>query len=81
MTSLVFLKYCGNGFGEDKPAQPGERLRVVKDLEKNVKGYKVIRRELDRLRIVLEQQEIARERSKMERTPRTRYYNSQMAIK
>ena len=33
MTSLVFLKYCGNGFGEDKPVLPGERLGAVRDLE------------------------------------------------
>ena len=71
MTSLTFMKYCGPGFGENKPTLPGERKGVVKDLE----------RELDRLRVVLEQQESARERSKMEKTPRTRYYKSQLGIR
>ena len=81
MTSLTFMKYCGPGFGEDKPVQPGQRLGVVRDLERNVKGYKMVKREVDRLRVVLEQQEIARERSKMEKTPRTRYYKSQLGIR
>ena len=81
MTSLTFMKYCGPGFGEDKPVLPGQRLGVVKDLERNVKGYKILMRELDRLRIVLEQQESARERSKLEKIPRTRYYKSQLGIR
>ena len=50
-------------------------------MEKNVKGYKLMRRELDKFRVVMEQQEHARERSKMEKTPRTRFYKSQMAIR
>merc|ERR1712106_125637 len=81
MTSLTFLKYCSAGFGEDTPAQPGERYGVVKDLERTVKGYKRLRRELDRLKVVLEQQEDARKRSKTEKTPRTRYYKSQLGIR
>ena len=81
MTSLTFMKYCGPGFGEDKPVQPGQRLGVVKDLERNVKGYKMVKREIDRLRVVLEQQENERERSKMEKKPRTRYYKSQLGIR
>ena len=39
MTSLTYLKYCARGFGEDTPVQPGERVGVGKDLERNVKGY------------------------------------------
>ena len=81
MTSLTFMKYCGPGFGEDKPVQTGQRLGVVKDLERNVKGYRMLMRELERLRLVLEQQESARERSKLEKTPRTRYYKSQLGIR
>ena len=81
MASLTFMKYCGPGFGEDKPAQPGERKGVVKDLERTVKGYRMLMRELERLRVVLEQQESARDRSKMEKTHRTRYYKSQLGIR
>ena len=75
------MKYCGHGFGEERPLQLGERLGVTRDLERNVKGYKMVKREIDRLRVVLEQQENARERSKMEKTPRTRYYKSQLGIR
>ena len=78
---MAFMKYCGPGFGEDKPAQPGERKGVVKDLERTVKGYRMLMRELERLRVVLEQQESARDRSKMEKTHRTRYYKSQLGIR
>ena len=78
---MTFIKYCGPGFGEDKPAQPGERKGVVKDLERTVKGYRVLKRELERLRVVMEQQESARERSKIERKARTRYYKSQLGIR
>eukprot|EP00092_Neocalanus_flemingeri_P007112 GFUD01007683.1.p2 GENE.GFUD01007683.1~~GFUD01007683.1.p2 ORF type:complete len:137 (+),score=42.15 GFUD01007683.1:74-484(+) len=81
MTSLAFLKYCGNGFGEDKPVQVGDRVGLVRDLEKNVKGYKALRRELDMLKVVLEQQQHAREKSNMEKTMRTKYYKSQMGIR
>merc|ERR1712123_243037 len=81
MTSLTFLKYCAAGFGEDTPAQPGERYGVLKDLEKTVKGYKRLRRELDMLKVVLEQQVDARERSRTEKTPRTRFYKSRLGIR
>ena len=54
---------------------------MVKDLEKTVKGYKRLRREMDMLKVVLEQQVDARERSKTEKTPRTRFYKSQLGIR
>ena len=69
------------GVGEDKPSQSGERKGVVKDLKRTVKGYRGLKRELDRLRVVLEQQEGARERRKMEKTPRTRHYKSKLRIR
>ena len=81
MTSLTYMKYCGSGFGEDKPVQPGERLGVVRELEKNVDGYKALRKELAMLRVELEQQENLREKSKLEKTVRTKYYKSQLGIR
>ena len=81
MTSLTYLKYCARGFGEDTPVRPGDRVGVGKDLERNVKGYKVLMRELDMLKVVLEQQKSARERSKMEKKIKTTYYKSQMGIR
>merc|ERR1712106_769759 len=81
MTSLTYMKYCGPGFGEDKPVQPGERLGVVRELEKNVDGYKALRKELAMLRVELEQQENLREKSKLEKTVRTKYYKSQLGIR
>ena len=47
MSSLAFLKYCGAGFGEDQPVPVGQRVGVVRSLERSVVGYTNIRRELD----------------------------------
>ena len=41
MTSLTYLKYCGNGFGEDKPVEPGTKFGMMREMERCVKGYKV----------------------------------------
>merc|ERR1711910_53833 len=81
MSSVTFLKYSGVEFQNNKPFGPGERKGVVKDLERNVKGYKTLMRELDMLKIVLEQQEAARERSSREKPMRTMYYKSQQGVR
>ena len=81
MTSLTFMKYCGHGFGEERPLQLGERLGVTRDLEKNVKGYKVLKKEIGMLKTMLEQQQNARDRSKMEKSIKSKYYKSLQGIK
>ena len=65
MSSVTFYKYCGNGFGEDRPLETGQRHAIVKvginiigivitsllqDLEKNVQGYKALRQEIKDLK-------------------------------
>lgn len=50
MTTLTYLKYCGNGFGEDRPLESGERYGIVKDMERTVAGYKDLRKEIKQLR-------------------------------
>ena len=67
MSSVTFYKYCGNGFGEDRPLETGQRHAIVKvgfniiggvitsllqDLEKNVQGYKALRQEIKELKYV-----------------------------
>ena len=32
MSSVTFYKYCGNGFGEDRPLETGQRHAIVKVL-------------------------------------------------
>ena len=81
MTSLTFLKYCGHGFGEEKPLQLGERLSATRELERNVKGYKALKKELATLKTVLEQQQNARDRSKMEKSLKSKYYKSLQGIR
>ena len=67
MSSVTFYKYCGNGFGEDRPLETGQRHAIVKvgvniidvniilflqDLEKNIQGYKALRQEIKDLKYV-----------------------------
>ena len=30
MSSLTFYKYCGNGFGEERPLEIGQKQAIVK---------------------------------------------------
>ena len=64
MSSLTFYKYCGNGFGEERPLEVGQKQAIIKviffifilsitfmqDMEKNVQGYKALRQEIKDLR-------------------------------
>ena len=50
MSTLTYLKYCGNGFGEERPLEMGQKYGVLKDMEKNVSGYKALRNEIKELR-------------------------------
>merc|ERR1712055_331914 len=81
MSSLTYLKYCGHGFGEDTPAQKGERLSVARDMEEHVKGYKVLRKEMVELRALKVQQENLRYRSGMEKCIKTKFYKSLQGIR
>jgi hypothetical protein len=81
MTSLTFMKYCGHGFGEERPLQLGERLGVTRDLERNVKGYKLLKKELGMLKTLLEQQQNDQDRCKMEKSTKSKYYKCLQGIK
>ena len=50
MSTLTYLKYCGNGFGEERPLETGQKYGVRKDMEKNVSGYKALSNEIKELR-------------------------------
>ena len=46
MSTLTYLKYSsGNGFGEERPLETGQKYGVLKDMERNVSGYKALRNE------------------------------------
>ena len=51
MGSVTFYKYCGHGFGEERPLETGQRYGCVKEMEKSVQGYKGIRREIKELKL------------------------------
>merc|ERR1712142_813039 len=72
--SNTAMKYHRHGYVESKPFQPGERLSACRELEKNVKGYKELRRELNQVRRDISRQ---RESSVLEdRTIKTAFYKS-----
>ena len=33
MSSITFYKYCGNGFGEERPLEVGQKQAIVKVLQ------------------------------------------------
>ena len=51
MSTLTYLKYSsGNGFGEERHLETGQKFGVLKDMERNVSGYKALRNEIKELR-------------------------------
>lgn len=68
------MKYHRYGFVETKPFQPGERLSASRELERNVKGYKELRKELAQVRRDISRQ---RETSVLDdRAIKTSFYKS-----
>ena len=97
MSTLTYLKYCGNGFGEERPLEMGQKYGVMKDMEKNVSGYKALRNEIKELRFnktiicslfihlfdrtTMEQQQNLMEKAKFDKPERVRFYKSQIKIR
>ena len=50
MSTLTYLKYCGAGFGEDRPLESGQKYGAVRDMERTVAGYRALRTEIKELR-------------------------------
>jgi len=72
--SLTAMKYHRHGYVESKPFCAGERLSASRELDRNVKGYKELRKELAQVRRDVSKQ---REKSVLDdRTIRTGYYKS-----
>merc|ERR1711874_486908 len=46
--SFTASKYQRYGFVHEKPFLPGERYSISREMERNVKGYKEVRRAVDR---------------------------------
>ena len=39
MSSITFYKYCGNGFGEERPLEVGQKQAIVKVTTLDTKGF------------------------------------------
>ena len=48
--SLTAMKYQRHGYVERKPFQPGERINARNGLERNVKGYRQLRSDLEKVK-------------------------------
>ncbi|XP_023338135.1 uncharacterized protein LOC111708864 [Eurytemora carolleeae] len=72
--SLTAMKYQRYGYVDAKPFVPGERLSASRELDRNVKGYKELRKELFQVRRDVDRQ---RETSVLnDRAIKTSYYKS-----
>jgi len=72
--SFTASKYQRYGFVHEKPFLPGERYSLSKEMERNVKGYKEVRRGLTEARELVARQK--RDRQSMDRPVVTSYYKS-----
>merc|ERR1711936_680115 len=72
--SFTASKYQRYGFVHEKPFLPGERYSVSREMERNVKGYKEVRRGLTEARELVARQK--RDRQSMDRPVVTSYYES-----
>merc|ERR1711936_130774 len=72
--SFTASKYQRYGFVHEKPFLPGERYSVSREMERNVKGYKEVRRGLTEARELVARQK--RDRQSMDRPVVTSYYKS-----
>merc|ERR1711936_401885 len=75
-SSLTAVKYQRHGFVEERPFLPGERFSVARDMERNVKGYKEVSRELALARQIMDQQKKTRRDQTLEKTVQTSCYKS-----
>ena len=58
---------------EERPFQPGERRSAAREMERKVKGYREIRKELVKSRKMMKQQQ---EKNPNEKTIQTSFYKS-----
>jgi|ERR1711915_609831 len=72
--SLTAMKYQRHGYVQTKAFLPGERLSASRELDRNVKGYKELRKELSQVRRDVSKQ---REKSVLDdRIIKTSFYKS-----
>ena len=60
---------------------PGQRFRIIKEMERQVRGFREVSRELAVARRILEQQEMKIQDSVMDRAIQTSFYKSVMATR
>merc|ERR1712029_210554 len=75
-SSMLAAKYQRYGFVHLVPFEPGERGRVMKEMERTMKGYKELRQEVEMARQNMKEMETARNNGRMEKNIQTSYYKS-----
>jgi len=57
-SSLTAMKYQRHGYVDKKPFLPGERMCARRGLEQNLKGYRELRKEVERVRFSIEKEKV-----------------------
>ena len=70
------LKYQKTREVRSRPFLPGERFSVAREMERNVKGFREVSRELALARRLLEQQEKLRNNVTNQKVVQTSFYKS-----
>jgi len=73
LISMTAIKYQRHGYVEKKPFLPGERRSAIREMDKNMKGYRELRLELGRSRKAMRHQQ---EKDLSEKTIQTSFYKS-----
>ena len=74
--SSTAIKYQKYGAVESRPFLPGERFSLAREMNKNMKGFREVSRELALARKMVEQQEKMRKDSNMDKVIKTSFYKS-----
>merc|ERR1711874_360888 len=74
MSSMLATKYQRYGYVHMEPFLPGEKRRAEKEMERNMKGYRELRKEVEDARKNMKEAEMLK--YKKEKTIKTSFYKS-----
>jgi len=74
MSSMLATKYQRYGYVEMQPFLPGEKKRAEKEMERNMKGYRELKKEVEEARKDMKEVEMLK--FKKEKTIKTSFYKS-----
>merc|ERR1711874_768671 len=79
MSSMLATKYQRYGYVNMQPFLPGEKKRAEKEMERNMKGFRELRKEVEEARRNMKEMEEMN--YKKEKTVQTSFYKSPVGIR